>query len=206
MLPGTPMADARGEGPAVALRVLRLVIVVFLALDVSFTLIGQAMGMTGLGPSGVVAAAQMICIVGATAAVLWSNTRLALLLSAAVVVLALVVGPVGSELWLVLISGVLVAARARIRSLMGLVGAQLIFAAAAALVSDREATAGIRGGAGRRCGRGWPSRWSPVLPAWSLVRCSPPRRGAGSTCSATRRRPTGCGPASVADWPTSSRR
>lgn len=158
MLRGTRTADPRGEGPAVVLRVLRLVIVVFLALDVGFTLIGQAIGMTGLGPSGAVAAAQMICIVGATAAVLWSNARLALLLSAAVVVLALVVGPVGSELWLVLISGVLVAARARTGYLLGLVGAQLAFAAAAALVSDR-----------RHPGWGWSTLWSWL--AVSLVAC-----------------------------------
>lgn len=142
------MADSQGDGPAVALRVLRLVIVVFQCLDVGFTLIGQTVGITGLGPSGLLAAAQMICVLGATVAVLWSKVRWALLVSVAVIVLALVVGPVGNELYLALISGVLVAARARIGHLLALVAAQLVYATAAAMTSDH-----------RHPGWGWSTFW-----------------------------------------------
>lgn len=95
-----------------ALRAVPLTVLIFLLIDVVFTLIGQAYGASGLGPSGPLPTAQMFLVAAAAAAVMWQRPRAAILLTVVVVVLVVVAGPTGQEDWLLLITGVVAAARA----------------------------------------------------------------------------------------------
>jgi signal transduction histidine kinase len=120
------------DGP----RILRPIVFVALVLDVVTTLLGQAVGLTGLGPSGPVPAAQSLLVVAAAAALLWQRLRLAVVLSAVVIALVITVGPTSDELWLLVISAVTVTTRATARSVALLLVVQLAFAVAAGLAGE----------------------------------------------------------------------
>ena len=110
------------------LRAVPLTVTVFLVLDTISTLVGQAYGITNLGPTGLRPAGQMLLVVLAAAATLYRRPRAAVVLTALVVVLVLTAGPTGEEDWLLLIIGVTGGARARRRQLVVLVLAGVAYA------------------------------------------------------------------------------
>src|SRR4051794_4782411 len=104
------LAPVEGQRLGDGLRALRLTVLAFLVLDIVTTLSGPSYGVPGLGPSGVLAAIQMVlCAMGA-AATLWRRLRLAVVCCLLVAVLSILVGGSGEEPWLLLITGVAVGA------------------------------------------------------------------------------------------------
>jgi signal transduction histidine kinase len=115
------------QGVADGPGAVRLTVIVFLVVDVVITLVGQAYGRSDWGRAGAVAAAQMVLVVAASTATLWGRTRLAVVLTAAVVGLVFTAGASGAELWLLVITAFTAAARAGYRQLFLVVLAQLAY-------------------------------------------------------------------------------
>ena len=117
----TPLAERRRPSTeqriADGLRAVPLTVTVFLVLDTISTLVGQAYGITDLGPTGLRPAGQMLLVVLAAAATMYHRPRVAVVLTALVVLLVLTAGPTGEEDWLLLIVGVTSGARAGRRQL-----------------------------------------------------------------------------------------
>ena len=144
----TPLAERRRPSTeqriADGLRAVPLTVTVFLVLDTISTLVGQAYGITDLGPTGLRPAGQMLLVVLAAAATLYHRPRVAVVLTALVVVLVLTAGPTGEEDWLLLIVGVTGGARAGRRQLALLVLAGVAYAVLFGLQAE-----------GRHPGLGW---------------------------------------------------
>lgn len=107
--------SGRLSGQAIddGLETVRLTVLAFVLLDLVSTLTALSYGISDFGPSGPVAAVQMLLVTAAAATTMWWRTRAALVLTGAVVVLEFAVAPSGMEPWLVLITGVTIAARGR---------------------------------------------------------------------------------------------
>jgi signal transduction histidine kinase len=109
-----PGRSGRLSGQAIddGLETVRLTVFVFVLIDLASTVAALSYGRPDFGPSGPLAAAQMVLVAAAAAATMWNRPRTALALAAVVVGLELTVTPSGMELWLLLITGVTIAARA----------------------------------------------------------------------------------------------
>ncbi len=120
-----------------ALRALRWVVLLVIVLDFVSTLIADAYGVSA-GPAGPVASAQSMIGIGATAAAMWFRSRLSALLSAVAVVLALVLHPSGVEIWVLIVTGVIVCALATWQGIAILIAAQLAFGLAYAWSGEHD--------------------------------------------------------------------
>lgn len=94
------------------LETVRLTVLVFVLVDLVSTVAALSYGRPDFGPSGPLAAAQMVLVAAAVVATMWHRPRTAVALSAVVVVLEIAVAPSGMEPWLLLVTGVTLAARA----------------------------------------------------------------------------------------------
>jgi signal transduction histidine kinase len=122
----SPPSARLGLGIADGGRLVPLLVTVFIVLDSVSSMVAKAYSMTG-GPSGVVAATQVLLVVPAAVAVMCSRLRAAALLVGAVVALAFAVGPTGQEAYLMVIIGVTAALRADWQQLVLVVLGQLTF-------------------------------------------------------------------------------
>lgn len=107
------------------LDVLRSLVLAALVLDVVATGIGQALGVANLGPGGPVAVLMGLCAVAAATATLGLRPGWAVVASAVLFLLAVVIAPSGTEPWLLVIIPLMVAIHARRRT-VGLVTVVLI--------------------------------------------------------------------------------
>src|SRR5215213_4301979 len=103
-----PGRSGRLSGQAIddGLETVRLTVFVFVLIDLASTVAALSYGRLDFGPSGPLAAAQMVLVAAAAAATMWNRPRTALAMAAVVVGLELTVAPSGMELWLLLITGV----------------------------------------------------------------------------------------------------
>lgn len=119
-------------------RAVPLTVIVFLLIDVVTKVVGATHGPEGLGFWGLLAAAQSLVVAAAAAAMMRRRPRIAVVLTAIVVALVFTAGPGGTEIFLLLVMGVSVAAWGS-RWQVGLVMlAQLGYAVAFGLLLERE--------------------------------------------------------------------
>lgn len=189
-----------------------LTVVVFLLVDVVTKLVGQAYETSDVGLLRLLPALQSLLVAAAAASTMWHRPRLAVVLTANVVALDLVVGLCGTELWLVVITGVTVAARAGRGQIALVVLAQFGYAVAYGVLLERQHA-------------GWAGAWLSWCWGW-LRSASRSGRSPGGCCrpatttgarqstssnasrprsaaSSGRVSPTSCSPSSVRAWPRS---
>lgn len=99
-----------GQQLADGCRAVPLTVTVFLLIDVVIKVVAQTYGPGEPGGRGSLAAAQSLFVAAAAAAMMWRRPRTAVVLTAMVVALVFTAGPVGTEIWLLVIAGVSVAA------------------------------------------------------------------------------------------------
>ena len=107
---------------------LRLLVVVALVLDAASSIPVLGVVEAGWSLAGATTTLQLLLTVAAAAAVMWLRPRLAVVLCALVLTLALVNRPTAEEVLLLVVVGVVVGARARVGMVLLVAAAQLAYA------------------------------------------------------------------------------
>ncbi|HEY5820491.1 MAG TPA: histidine kinase [Propionibacteriaceae bacterium] len=111
-----------------AVPALRLIVLAVIVLDLMTSVIAHAYGVTEVGPTGLIAILQSLLVVAAVTSAMWIRPWASVVLAFLSAVLVFVVGPTGSEFYVLAVTAVVVGATAPARYVVLVVAAQLAYA------------------------------------------------------------------------------